>query len=234
MVSCPHYLSLCLSVVFSFCLGLSLTRRSSLALSLSLARALTLARRLIYICALEDTIGIPTCWNGVLQSPSVIVSSHLRLSLSVSVSVPHSSRSACGWFCQARAAQQAVQRAAQQAVKRCARTAGCAALLSHATKTASSTKTSANSVAVALQLLFRWASAAHPRQATHLVLHDSVAGPWPIHPSRGKDVNAEGGGLWRGGGSLIPGPSRGKDANAEGGGLWRGGGSLTPALAKRS
>ncbi len=66
-------------------------------------------------------------------SPSVIVSSHLWLSLSVSVSVPHSSRSACGWFCQARAAQQAVQRAAQQAVKRCARTAGCAALLSHAT-----------------------------------------------------------------------------------------------------
>ena len=87
---------------------LSLTRRSSLALSPSRARAraLTLARRLIYICALEDTIGIPTCWNGVLQSPSVIVSSHLRLSLSVSVSVPHSSRSACGWFCQARAAQQ--------------------------------------------------------------------------------------------------------------------------------
>ena len=108
MASCPHYSFLCLSVVFSFCLGLSLTRRSSLALSLSLsrARALTLARRLIYICALEDTIGIPTCWNGVLQSPSVIVSSHLRLSLSVSVSVPHSSRSACGWFCQARAAQQ--------------------------------------------------------------------------------------------------------------------------------
>ena len=108
MASCPHYSSLCLSVVFSFCLGLSLTRRSSLALSLSLsrARALTLARRLIYICALEDTIGIPTCWNGVLQSPSVIVSSHLWLSLSVSVSVPHSSRSACGWFCQARAAQQ--------------------------------------------------------------------------------------------------------------------------------
>ena len=78
----------------------------SRSLSLSRARALTLARRLIYICALEDTIGIPTCWNGVLQSPSVIVSSHLRLSLSVSVSVPHSSRSACGWFCQARAAQQ--------------------------------------------------------------------------------------------------------------------------------
>ena len=78
----------------------------SLSLSLSLSRALTLARRLIYICALEDTIGIPTCWNGVLQSPSVIVSSHLRLSLSVSLSVPHSSRSACGWFCQARAAQQ--------------------------------------------------------------------------------------------------------------------------------
>ena len=84
MASCPHYSSLCLSVVFSFCLGLSLTRRSSLALALSLARALTLARRLIYICALEDTIGIPTCWNGVLQSPSVIVSSHLRLSLSLS------------------------------------------------------------------------------------------------------------------------------------------------------
>ena len=83
-MSCPHYSSLCLSVVFSFCLGLSLTRRSSPALSLSLARALTLARRLIYICALEDTIGIPTCWNGVLQSPSVIVSSHLRLSLSLS------------------------------------------------------------------------------------------------------------------------------------------------------
>ena len=58
---------------------------SSLALSLSLARALTLARRLIYICALEDTIGIPTCWNGVLQSPSVIVSSHLWLFLSFSL-----------------------------------------------------------------------------------------------------------------------------------------------------
>ena len=149
--------------------------------------------------------------------------------------LPGARRTARSNTCHAGLARSPVGAApAQQAVQRCARTAGCAALLSHATKTASSTKTSANSVAVALQLLFRWASAAHPRQATHLVLHDSVAGPWPIHPSRGKDVNAEGGGLWRGGGSLIPGPSRGKDANAEGGGLWRGGGSLTPALAKRS
>ena len=31
------------------------------------------------MCALEDTIDIPTCWNGVLQSSSVIVSSDLWL-----------------------------------------------------------------------------------------------------------------------------------------------------------
>ena len=30
---------------------------------------------------------MPTCWNGVLQSPSVIVSSHLRLSLSLYLSL---------------------------------------------------------------------------------------------------------------------------------------------------
>ena len=76
---CTHYLALCLSVV-------------TLSLSRARARALTLARRLIYICALEDTIDIPTCWNGVLQSPSVIVSSHLWLSLSRSLthSLTHS------------------------------------------------------------------------------------------------------------------------------------------------
>ena len=145
MASCPHYLSLCLSVVFSFCLGLSLTRRSSLALSLSLARALTLARRLIYICALEDTIGIPTCWNGVLQSPSVIVSSHLRLSLCLCLCpslfqvclrlvLPGARRTARSNTCHAGLARSPVGAApAQQAVQRCARTAGCAAQLSHAT-----------------------------------------------------------------------------------------------------
>ena len=36
-------------------------------------------------CALEGTIDTPTCWNGVLQSPSVIVSSHLWLFLSFSL-----------------------------------------------------------------------------------------------------------------------------------------------------
>ena len=75
--------SLSLSVFFSVCLWLSLTRRSCLALSL--ARALALSRRLIYSCALEGTIDTPTCWNGVLQSPSVIVSSHLWLFLSFSL-----------------------------------------------------------------------------------------------------------------------------------------------------
>ena len=94
--------------------------RRPLSLSLSLSFSVVLSSHLWFSLSLS-------------LSPSVIVSSHLWLSLSVSVSVPHSSRSACGWFCQARAAQQAVQRAAQQAVKRCARTAGCAALLSHAT-----------------------------------------------------------------------------------------------------
>ena len=52
---------------------------------LSRARALALSRRLIYSCALEGTIDTPTCWNGVLQSPSVIVSSHLWLFLSFSL-----------------------------------------------------------------------------------------------------------------------------------------------------
>merc|ERR1712242_246431 len=47
MAPCPHYSSLCLSVVFSFCLGLSLTRRSSLALSLSLSLSLARARSLL-------------------------------------------------------------------------------------------------------------------------------------------------------------------------------------------
>ena len=52
---------------------------------ISRARALALSRRLIYSCALEGTIDTPTCWNGVLQSPSVIVSSHLWLFLSFSL-----------------------------------------------------------------------------------------------------------------------------------------------------
>ena len=101
MVSCRHpsflSLSLCRPLFPSLVLSLShlscrSCSRAAFALALSLinwslsrARALTLTRRLIYICALEDTIGIPTCWNGVLQSPSVIVSSHLWLFLSFSL-----------------------------------------------------------------------------------------------------------------------------------------------------
>ena len=77
MVSCPDSLSL------SLCLLLFLSQvifdPSLLSRPLSRARALALARRLNYICALEDTIDTPTCWNGVLPSPSVIVSSHLWL-----------------------------------------------------------------------------------------------------------------------------------------------------------
>ena len=75
MVSCPHYLSLCLSRSSSLSApGLSLTRRSSLALSLSLARALALAPRLIHNCVIEDTINNPTCSNGVLPSRTPLTS----------------------------------------------------------------------------------------------------------------------------------------------------------------
>ena len=91
MVACRHPLSLSFSVVLSshlwlfLSLSLSPIFSFSLALSFSRARALALSRRLIYSCALEGTIDTPTCWNGVLQSPSVIVSSHLWLFLSFSL-----------------------------------------------------------------------------------------------------------------------------------------------------
>ena len=95
MVSCPHYLSLCLSRSSSLSApGLSLTRRSSLALSLSLARALALAPRLIHNCVIEDTINNPTCSNGVLPSrtpltsqPAAMVSCRHPSSLSLSLSL---------------------------------------------------------------------------------------------------------------------------------------------------
>ena len=81
---CPA-LTICLSVSLGLLLFLSLAifDPSLLSRPLSRARALALSRRLIYSCALEGTIDTPTCWNGVLQSPSVIVSSHLWLFLSL-------------------------------------------------------------------------------------------------------------------------------------------------------
>ena len=189
----------------------------SLSLSRSRARAHSCSKAHLHLCPrghhwhpnlLEWCPAVTLC-HRLFPSPALSLCLCLCPSLfqvCLRLVLPGARRTARSNTCHAGLARSPVGAApAQQAVQRCARTAGCATLLSHATKTASSTKTSANSVAVALQLLFRWASAAHPRQATHLVLHDSVAGPWPIHPSRGKDVNAEGGGLWRGGGSLTPG-----------------------------
>ena len=88
MVSCPHYSSLCLSVVFSFCLGLSLTRRSSLALSLSLSRARSLL--------LEGSSTFVPSRTPLTSQPAGMVScshplsSSLPISGSLSLSLAHS------------------------------------------------------------------------------------------------------------------------------------------------
>ena len=147
MVSCPHYSSLCLSVVFSFCLGLSLTRRSSLALSLSLARArsLLLEGSSTFVPSrtplASQPAGMVSCSHPL--SSSLPISGSLSLCLCLCPSLfqvclrlvlPGARRTARSNTCHAGLARSPVGAApAQQAVQRCARTAGCAALLSHAT-----------------------------------------------------------------------------------------------------
>ena len=146
MASCPHYSSLCLSVVFSFCLGLSLTRRSSPALSLSLARArsLLLEGSSTFVPSrtplASQPAGMVSCSHPL--SSSLPISGSLSLSLSLSLTLPGmpasglpgARRTARSNTCHAGLARSPVGAApAQQAVQRCARTAGCAALLSHAT-----------------------------------------------------------------------------------------------------
>ena len=93
MASCPHYSSLCLSVVFSFCLGLSLTRRSSLALSLSLARArsLLLEGSSTFVPSrtplTSQPAGMVSCSHPL--SSSLLISGSSSLSLSFLSSLSH-------------------------------------------------------------------------------------------------------------------------------------------------
>ena len=90
MVSCRRPLSLSLSS------SLLVSSYLSVVSSLSFPRARPLAHALglIHIRAFEDTIHTPTCWNGVLPSPSLslslssflLVSSYLSLVSSLSLS----------------------------------------------------------------------------------------------------------------------------------------------------
>ena len=149
MASCPHYSSLCLSVVFSFCLGLSLTRRSSLALSLSLslarARAHSCSKAHLHLCPrghhwhpnlLEWCPAVTLC-HRLFPSPALSLCLCLCPSLfqvCLRLVLPGARRTARSNTCHAGLARSPVGAApAQQAVQRCARTAGCAAQLSHAT-----------------------------------------------------------------------------------------------------
>ena len=144
----------------------------SLSLSLSRARAHSYSKAHLHLCPrghhwhpnlLEWCPAVTLC-HRLFPSPALSLCLCLCPSLfqvCLRLVLPGARRTARSNTCHAGLARLPVGAApAQQAVQRCARTAGCAALLSHATKTASSTKTSANSVAVALQLLFRWASVA--------------------------------------------------------------------------
>ena len=134
MVSCPHYSSLCLSVVFSFCLGLSLTRRSSLALSLSLARArsLLLEGSSTFVPSrtplASQPAGMVSCSHPL--SSSLPISGSLSLCLCLCPSLfqvclrlvlPGARRTARSNTCPAGLARSPVGAApAQQAVQRCA------------------------------------------------------------------------------------------------------------------
>ena len=119
-MSCPHYSSLCLSVVFSFCLGLSLTRRSSPALSLSLARArsLLLEGSSTFVPSrtplASQPAGMVSCSHPL--SSSLPISGSLSLSLSLSLTLPglpaagFARRAPLSRLCSAAPAPQAVQR----------------------------------------------------------------------------------------------------------------------------